>query len=173
MAKLNIKEGKRAPGTVLDKRDYKPGMIFLTYQHEAQVEGMELDSRFTTKSDFGSICSKMRPMIAVALFDKHCVTVPLFTHNGRGMDGKKQDEFVSVRDMRLRGDFQALSKHKPLQTEYMLHNANTIRPESVAQLTYPVCVRYGSRIIPQGSLTRDSMTQLLMLYNSALPKGRG
>ncbi|KAI9709420.1 MAG: hypothetical protein M1812_007697 [Candelaria pacifica] len=165
-------KGKRAPGTILEKRDYKAGMVFLTYQHEAKVEGMPLDSRYTTESQHGSICSKMRPMIVVALFDKHCVAVPLFTHNGRGMDGKKQDEFVSIKDARITGPFQALSKHKPLRTEYMLESANIIRPESMVQLTYPVCVRYGSRIIQQGSLAQDSLLQLVFLYNSALPKGK-
>ncbi|KAI9759983.1 MAG: hypothetical protein M1835_000262 [Candelina submexicana] len=170
ISKLEISRGKRAPGTVLDKKYYRPGMIFLTTQHEPMIEDMPLDSRYTTESQHGSICSKMRPMIVVALFERHCIAVPLFTHNGKGIEGKNAKEYVSVRDNRLNGSFKALSEYKPLLTERMNEGSSTINPLSVAQLTYPVCVRYGFRIIHQGHLTDDSLLDLIMLYNAVIPK---
>ncbi|KAL8848034.1 MAG: hypothetical protein Q9221_006939 [Calogaya cf. arnoldii] len=53
---------------------------------------------YRTESRNGTIFSKQRKMIVVALHTDHYVAIPLYTHNGRGLVNKRQpEEFVSVK----------------------------------------------------------------------------
>ena len=119
-----------------------------------------------TESRMGTIFTKQRKMIVVALHADHYVAIPLYTHNGRGLINKRQpEEFVSVKDHRDREEFVKLSKHDPLVTEMIREGINLFDPKSTAHLAYPVSRRYQLPVVYEGHLRNSSLRILVSLYN--------
>ena len=117
-------------------------------------------------SKCGQIYSKVRWMIVVAVYENHYLTIPLYTHNGRGLDNKCEQakkEYVSVRDDRHRDNFDSLSRHRKLTAE-MKRGSTLLSRKTVAHLTAPVTRRYGLLVEQQGNLDRDSMRRLTKLW---------
>jgi len=55
-----------------------------------------------TATPYGVVHSKYRKMIVIKVFAEHCVCVPVYSHCGRGLEGKDpvlSDEYVSIRDV--------------------------------------------------------------------------
>ncbi|CAL8578893.1 hypothetical protein XPA_004661 [Xanthoria parietina] len=121
---------------------------------------------YKTESRMGTIFTKQRKMIVVALHTDHYVAIPLYTHNGRGLVNKRQpEEFVSVKDHRYKEEFVKLSKHDPLVTEMVKEGINLFDPMSTAHLAYPVSRRYTLPVIHEGHLRNSSLKILVRLYN--------
>ncbi|KAI1205514.1 uncharacterized protein F4807DRAFT_464601 [Annulohypoxylon truncatum] len=82
---------------------YLPGVIFSAPLHTA-VSADELhvptDDPNLTATPFGTLNSKFRKMIVYRVFGEHLQCLPIYTHNGRGLEGKEfPKEFVSIRDL--------------------------------------------------------------------------
>ncbi|KAL9000731.1 MAG: hypothetical protein Q9169_000767 [Polycauliona sp. 2 TL-2023] len=121
---------------------------------------------YKTESRMGTIFTKQRKMIVVALHTEHYVTIPLYTHNGRGLVNKRRpEEFVSVKDHRYKEDFVKLSKHDPLVTEMVRDGIDLFDAKSTAHLAYPVSRRYALPVIYEGHLRSSSLRILVTLYN--------
>ncbi|KAL8766082.1 MAG: hypothetical protein Q9209_007048 [Squamulea sp. 1 TL-2023] len=121
---------------------------------------------YRTESKMGTIFTKQRKMIVVALHTDHYVAIPLYTHNGRGLVNKRTpEEFVSVKDHRYKEEFVKLSKHDPLVTEMIREGINLFDPMSTAHLAYPVSRRYTLPVVHEGHLRNSSLRILVTLYN--------
>ncbi|KAI0888293.1 uncharacterized protein GGS22DRAFT_185672 [Annulohypoxylon maeteangense] len=82
---------------------YFPGVVFSAPVHTA-VASDELhvpnDDPHLTATPFGTLNSKYRKMIVYRVFGEHLQCLPIYTHNGRGLEGKEfPEEFVSIRDV--------------------------------------------------------------------------
>ncbi|KAL8675120.1 MAG: hypothetical protein Q9168_000491 [Polycauliona sp. 1 TL-2023] len=164
--------------------DYKLGMIIRAPLHEqdsaparrpgvgggssvatAASEATKAE-HYKTESRQGTIFTKQRKMIVVALHTDHYITIPLYTHNGRGLVNKRQpEEFVSVKDHRYKEEFVKLSKHDPLVTEMVRDGIDVFDAKSTAHLAYPVSRRYNLPVIHEGHLRSSSLRILVTLYN--------
>lgn len=96
-------EAERCKGIKLPQQSFKHGMIIRAVLHEAAFQGTAGASnvtdgdKFRTNSIYGPIYSKPRRMIVLATFKDNYIAVTLYTHNGRGLEGKSNpEEFVSV-----------------------------------------------------------------------------
>ena len=166
------------------KSFYKVGMIIQAALHEddfrATNSTMTEDSvadKNVTESVFGKIHTKFRKMIVIACYERNYVAIPLFTHNGRGLENKNPDEYISVRDHRAgSGKFQELSKHGQLLTEYFHNGIRLLDPKSTAHITYPLSRKYSLEVVHEGHLREGATLHLIKLFNTfakkALPSGR-
>lgn len=161
-------------GRKLAKELYKPGMIIRAPLHEPALPGVaDNNDRTTTECLYGPIFTKVRKMIVVALYHNHYTALPIYTHNGKGLEGKLvPDEYVSVKDHRSQEPFAQLSKHSALVTQTMNPDINMMHPKATVHLTYPVSRKYDLPTIPEGQLQKASTETLIALYSATIPKSK-
>lgn len=152
----------------LPKEAYRPGMIVRAAIHEPNLDQIGRSSitidRSVTETFYGLVTSKMRKLIVIALYDDHYTAIPLYTHNGHGLSRKaKPNEYVSVRDHRRRGPFNALSVHKALVTEQLKPDVDLFDPVTTAHLTYSVSRPYILPVVHEGFLESASTEELIEL----------
>ncbi|KAI1163385.1 hypothetical protein F5B18DRAFT_672154 [Nemania serpens] len=84
------------------KASYRVGVIFSAPHHTAsssEERWVSVSDPHQTATPFGVVHSKFRKMIVIKVFGEHCTCVPIYSHNGRGLDGKEYiSEYVSIRD---------------------------------------------------------------------------
>ena len=164
----------RAPGAMREHRieDFDIGTIIVAPMHQQDsCSTTDRADPCLTVSNFGDIYSKCRKMVVVATFYNHYIAVPVFSHEGSGLQRKPhKDEFVSIRDHRSSRPFEALSHHKPLVTEFLRPEADRYYPESVVHLTLPQSRNYKAKCIIEGRLDGVSTNRLIRLYWSFSPR---
>ncbi|KAI1813444.1 hypothetical protein GGS20DRAFT_477069 [Poronia punctata] len=82
-------------GTIFSAPHHAPG-------HGGDDRWVSVTDPHNTATPFGVVYSKYRKMIVAKTFAEHCVCVPVYSHRGRGLDGKRGDcvdEYVSIRDV--------------------------------------------------------------------------
>lgn len=147
---------------------YKLGTVFSAPFHTSSTvdEAYVLsDDPNLTASPFGTICSKYRKMVVVNTFAEHCTVLPIYTHNGRGLDGKEfVDEFVSIRD---RNDRRPAPKEGPYAALHAVRDATFkgtfIGGRACVKLTEICSHRYDCMATFEGRLEEDSIKRLLDL----------
>ena len=169
---------EQSKGGILPRSSYKPGVIIRALVHEQDFNGATGQSQVTkahlhtTASMFGAIHTKCRKMIIVGLYADHYTAVPVYTHNGRGLAGKKKPlEFVSVRDHRYKGDdFKQLSGNRPIVTESLKEDVQPFSLISAAHVAYPLSRKYDLPVTYERQLRKDGVINLLNLVNEYSPK---
>ena len=169
---------------VYPKNFYQVGMIIQAALHEDDFRATNstmtedtIPDKNITESVHGRIHTKYRKMIVIACYERNYIAIPLFTHNGRGLDNKNPDEYVSVRDHRDRSaEFRELSKHGHLLTEYIHSGIRYLDPKSTAHITYPLSRKYDLAVVHEGHLRANAAKHLVILFNKfaakALPSGQ-
>lgn len=165
-------EVERNKGLKLPKESFKPGTIFRAVLHEPDFKGVagatnftEIDRFRTTDTVHGPIYTKTRKMIVLATYQDNYIALPIYTHNGRGLEGKtKPEEFVSVRDHRVRGPFTQLSVHRPLVTEHLNEGIEPFHVKAAVHITYPVSRKYTLPVVQEGRLRPESIRYLSSLF---------
>ncbi|KAL9013343.1 MAG: hypothetical protein Q9173_001968 [Seirophora scorigena] len=159
------------------KSDFRPGLIIRGYLHEQDYIATSTGVNLTiadysrTESRFGTICSKARKMIVLAMYEDHYLAVPLFTHNGNGLQYKNRPrEFVSIRDHRARSRPPPQNDHPPLETEFIYRGIDPFDPMSAAHVTYVLPRRYELSVIMEGRLIAGSLNTLIDLFNYYAPR---
>ncbi|KAI9720089.1 MAG: hypothetical protein M1828_005817 [Chrysothrix sp. TS-e1954] len=150
-----------------DHRNFKVGDIIRTPWHAPNLnERSVFDGAETAYSSItGPICAKMRPAIIIAKFESHAVTVPVFSHGGRGPSHeasklgclalRNQDSIASSEDIRLNLvsiDFRS-SKN------------------SVVYLCKPVALEWASPIERLGKLDDRSLKSMTRTFTTFLGIG--
>ena len=160
---------------LLLKHEYKRGMIINAPVHEAayQKGKSRAPSHCEPITAWGSVFTKPRYMIVVALHETQYTAIPLYTHNYEGLRGKEhyQNEFVSVRDGRLSGKFVAQSDYRPLVAEMGI--GPIIDAESTAWLTHPISRSYDLNLNVCGRLKQESLDRLSQYMDVEMRKGLG
>lgn len=162
----------KTPGNSLRKEDWKAGLIILAlHVEEAWSETKVAPDQPTFQTAVGLLCGKERPMIVVTPYADHYLAVLIFTYHGHGLQFKpNKDESVSLRDHRLKGDFNAQSIHAPLVTVTMRPTFDPFDPTAAACLTYPVARKCSLLVVVMGKLGFPSTEWLLELYCRFTPK---
>ena len=161
---------KPGKSTVLPRHLLVPGTIIRAHHHEPHslrniFTGRD-DHKNATKQD-SSVFSKIRHMIIIANHNTHYQVVMLYSHNGRGLSGKKNlDEYVSITDLPPTAFFQPLSSHNTLYTEDM-KDCKPLDPKSTVHITYLVSRRYNLPVILEGKLNDTSLKELQQLHMKA------
>lgn len=92
------------PTDRIHNRDaYSLGCIFSAPDHAAANHDMEVDALDPARvaTPFGVILSKYRKRVVIATYGHAVATVPIYTHNGNGLEYKRfKNEYVSVRDLK-------------------------------------------------------------------------
>ncbi|KAI1504713.1 hypothetical protein F5X99DRAFT_432496 [Biscogniauxia marginata] len=82
---------------------YIPGVIFSAPYHTPSSNDemwVSVNDPNLTATPFGTVCSKYRKMIVLKTYGEHCTCLPIYTHNGLGLEAKEfPGEFVSIRDV--------------------------------------------------------------------------
>ena len=157
------------------KHEYKRGMIIYAPVHEATTQ-QKGKSRAPVHcqsiSAWGSVFTKPRYLIIVALHETEYTCIPLYSHNQEGLRGKQhyRNEFVSVRDGRVTGNFKAQSDLQPLVTD---GRGPFINEMSTAWLTHPVSRSYDLNLTVCGSLKKESLYHLLQYMERQMKRGLG
>ncbi|KAI1424647.1 hypothetical protein F5Y12DRAFT_432170 [Xylaria sp. FL1777] len=151
---------------------YGVGVIFSAPHHTASTDDTRWVSAtdpYNTATPFGVVHSKYRKMIVVKVFGEHCTCLPIYTHNGRGLEGKDfVTEYVSIRDAADRYPPPPEGIHTRLLA---VSNPDVCRKivsgKSSVKLTEFYSHRYDSPATIEGELEdeSDSKTRLLELMN--------
>ncbi|KAI4218042.1 MAG: hypothetical protein LQ349_008896 [Xanthoria aureola] len=161
----------------LAREDFKPGMIIRALVHEQDYQASSSRSNITVadkyRSDtkYGPIYTKARKMIVLSLFEDHYTAIPVFTHNGNGLDRKNRpEEFVSIKDHRAKYEVPPLSLNGQLVTDTMFPGAKVFDVKSTAHVTYALSRRYDMPCVKEGHLTKKSSNHLIKLFNAYAPR---
>lgn len=149
-----------APGTIIRAFVYEEALA------KGQVAGpsiMEVPGR-------DPLCAKNHFLIVVAQHEGNYICLPLYTHNGKGLENKQfKNEYVSVQDHRNRQPgFVKQGPHQPLLT-YELSRNIKIDDKTTARLTYPLSRDYNLPVTLEGCLDDASTKSLVRLYNMYAP----
>ncbi|KAI0515034.1 hypothetical protein F5B22DRAFT_646913 [Xylaria bambusicola] len=96
---------------------YKPGVIFSAPHHTAGSDDLwvSVNDPYNTATPFGKVHSKYRKMVVIRAFGEHCICLPIYSHNGKGLEGKDNlIEYVSIRDAADRNPEKAEGMHNRL-----------------------------------------------------------
>lgn len=85
-----------------DPEEFQEGTIFSTTIHEPHFRQGQIDPTNVnhTQSNFGTVNSKYRKFVVISRLERHVITVPIYTHEGRSLANKpNKHEYVSIRDV--------------------------------------------------------------------------
>jgi hypothetical protein len=161
-------EQKYGRPEVYGPEQFRPGTIIHATQYEEAWPSRETESNAATLviGEAGQkVSTKSRFLIVVAQNKSCYTTVPVYTHNGKGLtDNHVKDEHVSIRDHKIpEKDFKPLTVHAPLVTQD-LKEPTRIMDVAAAWLAYPVSKPYWVPVKLVGHLEDDSTKQLTDLY---------
>ena len=128
---------------------------------------------FVTVTEWGRVNSKVRKMVAIALFEEHYVALPCYTFKSKGFAGRpNQHELISLQDPRgtprPQGDF------KPLKLEGIRDDIPKFSELTGVAFTQPITKRYREPCLMEAKLDEESRERLRKLYSvSVLGKKKG
>lgn len=173
----HLLEAQTNGSKTMAKEQYRPGLIIRGLLHEQDYMASSSRSQITvvdkSKHDtrYGSVCTKWRKMIVVGCYQDHYTAIPLFTHNGTGLEYKKApDEFISIKDPRWTEHVSPLSNHKPLKIASINKGIDVFSPKSTAHITYCLPRKYDLPVVREGELTKPSLNNLIYLFNRYAPR---
>ena len=155
----------------LRKADYKPGMLFSAPLHTEDWHANAQPNYNTTVSEaFGPVFTKFRMMVVIAKYESHYISLPIYTHGGRGIDRKDAKwEYVSIRDPRQKRSFPDPGPNPPITAMNMLTASTVIAAASFVHLPYVVSRIYELHVQPEGELGEKALVQLIALHNRFTP----
>ncbi|KFY71720.1 hypothetical protein V499_08094 [Pseudogymnoascus sp. VKM F-103] len=110
---------------------------------------------------------KTRKVIVIARFIDHCITLPVFTHKGFGLDSKPEmrGEYVSIRN-KFDVNTTPETEHGCIYTTTTAAEAGrkSVSPRANVWFTYPEALSYRSRVEFLGNLDPPSLSKLCELY---------
>ncbi|KAI2628556.1 hypothetical protein GGR54DRAFT_350242 [Hypoxylon sp. NC1633] len=136
---------------------YAPGVIFSAPHHTSSTPDelyVMVDDPNLTATPFGTICSKYRKMIVLRVFGEHLTCLPIYTHNGQGLEGKNfTEEYVSIRDLDDPSPEPDEGPHRGLRAVKNADFTGTfIRGKSCVKLTEIYTHRYDAPATIEGKL---------------------
>ena len=158
--------------------DFYPGLVISTPIHEPDFDPSNIGKLEPRRVDtvLGPVYSKARKLIVIAVFEDHCVTIPIFSFNENGIKFKSnKDDYVAIKDGFLKSTASSENKHPDLKFTRVKEFRNftngfhTMSHSSYAYITFPMSFRYILPCIIEGHLTKPSIQQLIDLYNNRAP----
>ncbi|KAI0103994.1 hypothetical protein GGR51DRAFT_561371 [Nemania sp. FL0031] len=148
---------------------YKIGVIFSAPHHTAgsSESWVSINDPYQTATPFGVVYSKFRKMVVIKVFGEHVISVPIYSHNGKGLEGKAfVKEYVSIRDIADRTPLPPEGIHyKLLAIANPDFLGRVVSGKSTVKLTEFCSHRYTSPATIEGELESNSTKRLLGLVN--------
>ena len=151
---------------------YAPGVIFSAPHHTAgeDAQWVSVSDANNTATPFGIVHSKYRKMVVLKVFGEHCTCVPVYSHNGKGLEGKVNvAEYVSIRDAGDRNPELTEGVHACLlAVGNEDFRGRIVKGKSCVKLTELYSHRYSAPATIEGKLEegkRDSKRLLLRLVD--------
>ncbi|KAI0416320.1 hypothetical protein F5X98DRAFT_185855 [Xylaria grammica] len=146
---------------------YEVGVIFSAPHHTASTEDtrwVSVTDPYKTATPFGVVHSKYRKMIVIRTFGEHCLCVPIYTHNGRGLEGKAfVTEYVSIRDARDRHPEPAEGLHiRLLAVGHADFRGKIVAGKSSVKLTEFCSHRYDAPATIEGKIEDEASKRRLL-----------
>lgn len=165
-----------------NKWDFKPGMIIEAPLHEEDrmygttiyAHNGEVPDFAISASHFGYVHTKLRKFVVVDVREKHYLALPMYTHNGNGLENKvDKDEYVSINDARRENqqDWVQLSSHEPLITGTMVEGTSILGVKTTVHVTYPVSRQVSVLVRHLGELEEQGTKRLCSLFRHTLFSG--
>ncbi|KAF2971564.1 hypothetical protein GQX73_g2041 [Xylaria multiplex] len=147
---------------------YEIGVIFSAPHHTASKDDtrwVSVTDPYNTATPFGIVHSKYRKMIVIKAFGEHCICVPIYSHNGRGLEGKAFiTEYVSIRDSCDENPEAPEGLHtRLLAAGNPDFHGKVVAGKSSVKLTEFYSHRYDAPSTVEGKLDEDSKVRLLDL----------
>ncbi|KLU88615.1 hypothetical protein MAPG_07600 [Magnaporthiopsis poae ATCC 64411] len=164
---------------VVDRSRCLPGIVFETAYHTAMASSAGASADNLTETTRGYVYTKYRKFVILEKHATHIQALPIYTHNGTGLDRKRQfeHEFVCVRDRDCPAD-----KHEPEEgvhgTLFGIREpgfkATFIGGRAVLKLTemvsFSIHASGGLVARVEGRLEDDSLRKLACLVHSVRAK---
>lgn len=159
---------------IIHNRDaYKEGTIFSVAVHEHDRDQPNCpQSSCQSVTQVGIVNSKYRKFVVVRSYGSHCLTVPIFTHAGRGLSFKSnKHEYISIRDWDIfHRSAPAESHHGILWAEACHRLGESIRWYRMTDctsihITSPHSHKYGTEAQILGELRPESTRTLVELFD--------
>ncbi|KAI0536397.1 hypothetical protein GGR58DRAFT_528439 [Xylaria digitata] len=147
---------------------YEVGVIFSAPHHTSSKDDTRwvlVTDPYNTATPFGIVHSKYRKMVVIKVFGEHCICVPIYSHNGRGLEGKAFiTEYVSIRDARDRNPEPPEGLHsRLLAVGNPDFHGKVVAGKSSVKLTEFYSHRYDAPATVEGKIDEDSKVRLLEL----------
>lgn len=154
---------------------YRPGTIFSAAHHNSTTtdyKHIQSDDPNLTATPYGTVYSKYRKMIVVGCYGEHCTYLPIYTHNGQGLDNKEfLNEYVSIRDVQDPHPFPDEGPNKGLRAvRDKDYHGTFIAGKACVKLTEIHSHRYDTPATIEGRLDvhSDSRRRLLLTAKSSI-----
>ncbi|KAI5866305.1 hypothetical protein GGS23DRAFT_617368 [Durotheca rogersii] len=152
----------RSTDTKHPRSAYVPGTVFSAPFHTSSSSDemyVQADDPNLTATPFGTVCSKYRKMIVIRVYGEHCTCLPIYTHNGRGLDSKEfPKEFVSIRDVAEKWPEPYEGPHPGILAirDQEFRAGSFITGRSVVKLTESISHRFDAPATIEGRLDSES-----------------
>ncbi|KAL2063097.1 hypothetical protein VTL71DRAFT_6169 [Oculimacula yallundae] len=142
-------------------------------------------SDIIAQTKFGPIISKNRKFMVIARYPDHIVTLPIYTHNGRGLQDKSnKKDYIGIRDSEFFADTKDESPNGPCvivtrirKRQLRFDHPGVTDRNSYLHITGPgdnanqthmiiVCFKYGIRCIIESRTTEADFKRVIALYNA-------
>jgi len=148
------------------RRDFKKGDIISLPFHVANMNpGVDPNDQRLAETCEGYVYSKRRMMVVLYCHTQDMTCLPLFSFEGKGIQGKPEHlrhEYVSVRNEKD-NRFVNQGPHQPVAAKYAY---KPFDPMSAIHLTGGKMVGCNEDISFCGRLTRSGYTQVITLYKN-------
>jgi len=86
-------------GVIYTNDRFRPGQV-ISFPHHVLDQGLEPESDDLTITNNGFwVFTKIRKYIIIKLYFSHCITIPIFSFRGNGLENSpNRDEYIGVRD---------------------------------------------------------------------------
>ncbi|KAE8453609.1 hypothetical protein EG329_009120 [Mollisiaceae sp. DMI_Dod_QoI] len=164
----------RKYGTEFGRELLVPGAVIYTALHNSDFDTPTRPTKHQTLTYIGVWAySKKRKFIIVARYDYHFIAIPIYTHEGRGLDNPRHDrnDWIGVRDSSAVNPPPSESNHANLI--YTRCSSITEDPygyyhmheRSHAHLTHPVSFNWTVECELEGNITpAEDVARLVKLY---------
>jgi hypothetical protein len=173
----------RSFGSIQPRDAYKEGVIISTPFHTPDFKNPPEDpNENETLTKIGTwVYSKIRKLIIIQCHDKHCITIPIYTHNNAGLLTKtNRNEYIGVRDSEDPNPPKSESKHENLtatrRLEWQLPGHSSpdgyhfISPRAHAMFTFPFSFSYDWPCQLEAEIVnQDELKRLRSLYYQDRP----
>ncbi|TAQ89454.1 hypothetical protein B7494_g2199 [Chlorociboria aeruginascens] len=161
-------------GELHKRSKFVPGLVISAAFHTVEI--WPIRTLNTTDTTVGPVFSKIRKLVIIdTKFKDHCIVLPIFTLEGKGLEGRKnKDEYVGIRDSKTidpppsRSKYPSIVSHRVFPFEDITKGFHFMSSKAYIQVSHPVIFRYGSYCIIEAKVLQPDLGRLTRIYQDTL-----
>ncbi|KAI5464760.1 hypothetical protein BGZ63DRAFT_451924 [Mariannaea sp. PMI_226] len=164
---LPVETLTRVTDRIWDSKELVAGTIVSApYHSQARrdiVEPIDMNISYTA---FGSVHSKYRKMVILEKWGEHNICVPLYTYNGRGLEGREafQHEYLQIREAYYERYEDADEPLMAIRHPNWDENSSFVNSKTAVKMTEKINLYRWDVCSIEGKLTDDSLLRLCEEY---------